>query len=1145
MLKESVNNQLEYVKLSPEEMKERGILGRLIGICADFQHPTRNGRKYGQELWEKVFNSDLMKERIENGVCFGELGHPADREETDMEKVAVCLAEIPQKGKDGKLRAVFDILSTPNGKILKSLCDYGSTLGISSRGSGDLFTDYNGQESVDPDTYNCEGFDIVLLPAVREARLQYVTESLNKTRYRKTLRDKLTESINKEDENNQRIMRESLHDIGIDLDESSYTSDELFDKFGTTDLDIINAGNEEDVTLSESLEISDELNNSINGVMASYQNANKWLDSVKEFIYSDLSCPFFSSFVHELAHTMPGRFDKFGDILHTMNIEIPYPTTLELDNELTSVDDAFAIIFGCLDDIKNNLNNFIELTDKDYHGMACSAEELLNDIESEYSMLFRLRDKWNQCNGDLVDFDKFVAQYVEHKEDLLESLSYDEVKKNAIEAAKRDGYDQIITVDKDGNYGITRDYPNNNFEDFGETQVAKVKTSYKDGVQHIDIEESLNENFRADNKESLINVDFDDISIGDLIYVTNGMYDVCVGDVLKKHIDTDSKGRFLYGCDVNIIVPLDSHLKVGMQTIEWKYSKDAFELFTGDLESLKKKYISTLEESVDEDILVYDSEAAKTDLFDVASPQEMADTFNKPVKDGDEIYYPVEESLSDNISYKNTDIIENEDGTFTVTINDETQVFNSLKNAKTWIDMMQPHLKEELYVSAGKMNDELLGRAVKEFSDNAGDYGDALTFVKNKFSQYSLNDQKDIARYINQQLSENLKLKEEQVGRDTVEIDKSVDDVLNPDVETKEEDNKSTTIVLEGFLNEELSSIEEQAAEMALKEINLIEVPSREQVAREVKTACDEFEECDFTTVFSYVMNKLNEPTNEDLTVGDTEVDVDSLQEALHRAIELEKKVAILQEQLSASYARENKLNEDVDKYKHQIERLAQNTKEIEALTMKLEKANSHISEIESGIDTKSRKLQESIDNKNKVNSKLTESVRQRDSKIKSLQEQLDKVTEQDKIREDEMIKLQESYDSLSENYSDAQQNIAQLKSKYSKEIKQSSQLVEKYQRIAEMAVNKYIDTQAVRLGVTSTEIKNKLPKGYGFKDIDNICENLQEYKLNMSSLPFNTNVLNEEIGLKARNVRNELIPQNDDDEITDFDLKFANQAMR
>ena len=124
MLESLQNEELEYKKLSAEEQAQRGILGRLVGVCADFLCPTRNGRHYSEELWEKTFADPIMKERIENGVCYGELGHPADREETDMEKIAVCLPEVPKKNKDGKLTAVFDILDTPCGRILKSLCDY-------------------------------------------------------------------------------------------------------------------------------------------------------------------------------------------------------------------------------------------------------------------------------------------------------------------------------------------------------------------------------------------------------------------------------------------------------------------------------------------------------------------------------------------------------------------------------------------------------------------------------------------------------------------------------------------------------------------------------------------------------------------------------------------------------------------------------------------------------------------------------------------------------------------------------------------------------------------------------------------------------------------------------------------------------------
>lgn len=252
MLESIQNENLEYQRLSPDEMKARGILGRLVGVCADFTNPTRNGRLYSEELWEKVFDDPIMKERIQNGVCYGELGHPSDREETDMEKIAVCLSDVPKKGKDGKLRAVFDILDTPNGRVLKSLCDYGSTLGISSRGSGDLVKGFDGQEEVDPSSYSCEGFDVVLIPAVKDARLKYVTESLDKKRYNKTLRQKLQESLDKASPHDRKLMEEGLDRIGIVLNEAQSFKSEM-DFFDEMNSDIV------DDNVMESIDEKDDL----------------------------------------------------------------------------------------------------------------------------------------------------------------------------------------------------------------------------------------------------------------------------------------------------------------------------------------------------------------------------------------------------------------------------------------------------------------------------------------------------------------------------------------------------------------------------------------------------------------------------------------------------------------------------------------------------------------------------------------------------------------------------------------------------------------------------------------------------------------------------------------------------------------------
>ena len=211
------NKTFEYEKLTEEECKKRGILGRLKGIIADSKNPTRNERYYSKKLWENVFSNPIMQEKIKNRCVFGELCHPADRTEIDMEKIAVCLSEQPKISDDGKVWGIFDIIDTPNGRILKTLCDYGTTVGISSRGTGDVFTNDDGQEEVDPDTYDCECFDIVIVPAVETARLQYVTESLDN---KPTLKQALVESLNNSTEEQRKVMLETLQELNIDINTS-------------------------------------------------------------------------------------------------------------------------------------------------------------------------------------------------------------------------------------------------------------------------------------------------------------------------------------------------------------------------------------------------------------------------------------------------------------------------------------------------------------------------------------------------------------------------------------------------------------------------------------------------------------------------------------------------------------------------------------------------------------------------------------------------------------------------------------------------------------------------------------------------------------------------------------------------------------
>ena len=197
------------------------ILGRLRGPCADIVDATRNNRKYSDELWEKVFNNPIVQEYFDNGGIPGELGHPADRQEIDMEKICWMMPHPPVKTSDGKLFGEWDILNTPNGRILKTLCDYGYTMGVSSRGSGETYMEMDGSESVDPDQYEFSCFDAVLLPSVKAARLEYVTESVNGN---PSLKQALNEELNKANEDERKLMKETLNNLSIQLEEENNSS---------------------------------------------------------------------------------------------------------------------------------------------------------------------------------------------------------------------------------------------------------------------------------------------------------------------------------------------------------------------------------------------------------------------------------------------------------------------------------------------------------------------------------------------------------------------------------------------------------------------------------------------------------------------------------------------------------------------------------------------------------------------------------------------------------------------------------------------------------------------------------------------------------------------------------------------------------
>jgi len=216
-MKDVIREALAFTDLTPEEKEKRGILGRLYGPIADVVRPTRNGRKYSEELWEKVFTENtVIKELLANGGIPGELDHPKDRDDVLPEKIAIMMPEAPKKDSSGKLIGYFDILDTPLGKIAYQLAKYGFKLGISSRGNGDVEPDDYGEgESVVPDSYDFKCFDLVLTPSVEGARMTMV-ESLDTNML--NLKKALTESLNTANAEDKKVMKETLENLNIEIE---------------------------------------------------------------------------------------------------------------------------------------------------------------------------------------------------------------------------------------------------------------------------------------------------------------------------------------------------------------------------------------------------------------------------------------------------------------------------------------------------------------------------------------------------------------------------------------------------------------------------------------------------------------------------------------------------------------------------------------------------------------------------------------------------------------------------------------------------------------------------------------------------------------------------------------------------------------
>ena len=166
LIAEAIEN-VEYIT----EEKDGNKSYKIRGVFMQGDIKNRNGRVYPMEvLTNEVKNYN--RKFVNENRAYGELGHP-EGPTVNLERVSHLVTELYPEGKNimGEAR----ILDTPMGKIVKTLMDEGTKLGVSSRGMGSL-DERDGAKYVRNDFYLAAAADIVADPSAPSAFVQGIME---------------------------------------------------------------------------------------------------------------------------------------------------------------------------------------------------------------------------------------------------------------------------------------------------------------------------------------------------------------------------------------------------------------------------------------------------------------------------------------------------------------------------------------------------------------------------------------------------------------------------------------------------------------------------------------------------------------------------------------------------------------------------------------------------------------------------------------------------------------------------------------------------------------------------------------------------------------------------------------------------------
>lgn len=168
-----------------------GVVMRIEGTSGDSDVDNVNGVYLAKGAWLNAFRSERFIDGLKRKCHLMWFGHP---EEDEPNPANSCGRLNDAKVlDDGEVWAQFDIIDCPTGRLIANYCKGGTRFGVSERGWGDTPTGEPIGE-VDPETFICNGFDVVQFPAFPNAIPDIVAiASSENPNYRRLLASAKTE----------------------------------------------------------------------------------------------------------------------------------------------------------------------------------------------------------------------------------------------------------------------------------------------------------------------------------------------------------------------------------------------------------------------------------------------------------------------------------------------------------------------------------------------------------------------------------------------------------------------------------------------------------------------------------------------------------------------------------------------------------------------------------------------------------------------------------------------------------------------------------------------------------------------------------------------------------------------------------------